>query len=225
MPTYVPTAIPTLAPSEQTTPIVSFSSNITVGGATEPTLDEEAQEAVVNATAASMGTDISTVFYDGETAIPENRRALLSSISLLATTSWTIIARTRVEVPLATTSFENATELYNTFTNNLDTAVSTGAFTEKLVEAASSLNATSLLTANATSVTNSAVEVEDVVPVNEGGGGGSSDELSGGAIAGIVIAVFIVVALAAAGIYYALFLREDTNREAFKANSDVEISL
>jgi hypothetical protein len=92
------------------------------------------QASVLNATAESMGIPLDTVYYTGDTAVAENRRLSAtdqtpSNPSLRRlTTSWTITASTRVEIPVGSTTYTTAKEVYAGLTSKLDTAVSSGTY-------------------------------------------------------------------------------------------------
>lgn len=80
LPTFTPTAVPTLKPTKQTSPIIEFSSNVTLTGLTRPEIDSNAEAALVNATATAMAVDASSVTYIEsmfeEESDEEDRRAL-----------------------------------------------------------------------------------------------------------------------------------------------------
>lgn len=245
MPTVIetnrPTRSPTPAPTIQTSPLVSFTSDISMGGLSEPVLDSAAQQSIVIAAATSMGVDTNTVFYVGAT-FSEARRALRQDVSLLAT--YNAVATTKVDIPLDSTGYTNATALWVSLTTALDEAVALGTFTTTMQQAAESLDATVLFSADATGVQNSAPTV-DVPPeptdddheddddggVVNGGGGGSGG-LAGGAIAGIVIAVLVGAALVGALFYYVKTKGVSlggssgpVEHEVFSSRSHIEIAL
>jgi len=107
---------------------------------------------VLDATAATTGIPLDTIFYDGETSTPNNRRRL--------TTSWTITSRTRVEIPLSSTSYATPEFLYSSLTSLLDTAVTSGAYSERLRASAAASNSTELLSADLSSLSYSEVSVD-----------------------------------------------------------------
>jgi hypothetical protein len=210
-----------------------FASNLTMGGLSNPTLDAASQAAVLNATAESMGISVNTVFFTGQIAFAENRRlssassvssvsstSSVSSASSLSlrrlTTSWTVLARTRVEISLGTTAYTDATLLYDSLTTSLGTAVAAGAYTESLNKAASALGASNLATADVTAVSNSAIEV-DAPPTSSGG----DDSLTVGEVhVGIAVGVAISTAtfLFLLGIIYFL----NHNNKARKARRSAQ---
>lgn len=234
VPTARPTEVPTAKPTVQTSPILSFTSDISLGGLTEPVMDSSSQQAVVDATAQSMGVSANTVSFVGATFTPSARRALRASarasqISLFATL-YDAVATTKVDLPIDTMGTTNATELYLSLTKALTDAVSDGSFTSNLQSAAVALNATVLASADATGVTNSAPTVNNdvYVPASDDEG----DSLSGGAIAGIVIGVLVGVALLGALVYYFAFAGgsgggkgAQTHQEVFSTRSHIEIAL
>ncbi|KAJ1395044.1 hypothetical protein B484DRAFT_407694, partial [Ochromonadaceae sp. CCMP2298] len=126
-----PSFRPTAAATQQTAPIVSLSLKLTFTGVSTASLTEEGQSAVLDATAASTGIPVNTIFYDGDTSTPNNRRRL--------TTSWTIISSTRVEIPLSSTSYSTPELLFSSLTSLLDTAMTTGAYSTRLNAAAANV--------------------------------------------------------------------------------------
>jgi hypothetical protein len=201
-PTRAPTRTPTNGPTLQTTPIVSFASNLTVGGSTEATLNAAGQLAVLNATADSMGIPMDTVHIDGQSSIAENRRLEESQSLRRLTTSWTIIVTTRVEIPLGITSYTNSSQLYASITKMIETAVSSGAFTRKLVAAAEAYNAPGLLSANVTEVSNGAVSVDNTLDSEDS----SDDDFLYGfnlyASIGIIVGAAVFLVLLCAAVWY-----------------------
>ncbi|KAJ1409952.1 hypothetical protein B484DRAFT_403064, partial [Ochromonadaceae sp. CCMP2298] len=207
-PTPVPTAEPTIQPSVQTSPLVVFNSNLTLAGLTEPVLDAAAQAAVLSASASSMGITVDTVFFTGQIALPNSLGQGPSPRTRRLATTYTVLAQTRVEIPLGTTGFTNATLLYDSLTSALTAAVTTGAYSKTLQRAAVALGAPSLSSANVTSVSNGAIEV-DYAPTSDS----IIPNLSGGAIAGIAVGVVLFVVLLAAALYF--LCRKKTPVERF----------
>ncbi|KAJ1398007.1 hypothetical protein B484DRAFT_406801 [Ochromonadaceae sp. CCMP2298] len=147
-----------------------------------------------------MGIPLDTVSYTGETAIAENRRLdenYENQALRRLTTSWTIIAKTKVEIPLGSTSYANATQLYASLVTMLDAAVTSGAFTTRLVSAASAAGATELVSVNVTAVSNSAVEVDDALDTLD-----DDRVLNTGAIIGIAIGGLMLLLVFFAAVYY-----------------------
>lgn len=213
-----------------TSPILTFSSDIAMGGLTAPEFDSNAQLSIISATATSMGVTTNTVSYLGATFSPASRRRrALSGMSLFDTT-YNGVATTQVNIPLDAAGSTNATALYISLTQSLDAAVSSGAFTETLIAAAAVYNATVLASVDVTGVTNSAPTVDNDLQFPPSGGNKSS--LSGGAIAGIVIGVLVGAALLSALVYYfyfnggaGSFSPQPTQREVFSSRSHIEIAL
>jgi hypothetical protein len=193
-----------------------------MGGLTEPELDSNAQNAVLNVTASSMNIPIDTVEYVTGIATAESRRKLseFSSISLFVTT-YSILAVTKVVIPLSATSYANPAQLYESLTTLLTDAVTSGAFTEQLVKVSASFNASVLATADVSGVSNSAASVDipvpndddegnDVVPIS--GDEDSNDPLNAGAISGIVIGGFFFLVLCGAAVYYFLIKQNSAKK-------------
>jgi hypothetical protein len=198
-----------------------------MGGLTEAALDDAAKEAVVSATATSMGVTEDTVKFVGASFSVQARRALRATDVPLFATLYNCVATTQVDVPISTMGTTNATELYLTLTRNLNTAMSDGSFTSTMQEVALALNATVLASADATGVTNSAPTIENSVADDDSSGGGDS-ALTGGAIAGIVIGVLVGAALLGAVFYYCSInggRKNHTPHEVFSSRSHIEIAL
>jgi hypothetical protein len=185
-----------------------------MGGLTSPELDINAQKAVLNVTASSMNIPLDTVQYVTGIASAESRRKLseFSAIHLFVTT-YSILAVTKVVIPLSATSYSNPAQLYEGLTTKLDDAVTSGAFTEQLVKVSASFNASSLATADVSGVSNSAASVD--IPASQDDdddatvviSNGSDDAvLDDGAIAGIVIGGFFFLVLCGAAVYYFMFM-------------------
>jgi hypothetical protein len=204
-----------------TSPILTFSSNLTMGGISTPELDANSQAALLDVTASSMGITVDTVRYVRGYPTAENRRRALRAGISLFTTSYSIKAQTEVNIPLSSTGSTNATLLYQQLTQSLDDAVSDGSFTTNLLAASILYNATALANVDVTGVSNSAPSVNNDLQYPPSG----DDDLTGGEIAGIVIGTFVGVALICALIYYFMFIRDGAQKEAFHSNADVEISL
>lgn len=231
-PTAAPSARPTTArPTAMNSPLLSFNSNITMGGSLTATLGLNDQKALLNTTAWSMGVSVNTLTFIGSTATAENRRTLQESTGRrglrssgmsLFTTSWTVKATTQLNIPLDATAFTDVNALYSALTTQLAAAVNSGSFTEQLQIIALLLEADALQIVSVDTVDSSPASVNNFSP----SGSGSNDDLSDGAIAGIVIGCVVGAALIAAALYYFCFLREGASKhEAFQSNSDVEISL
>jgi len=229
-PTFVPTRAPSTArpsarpsatPSKQTTPIVSFTANLTLAGVTTSELDSQAQLSVVNATAVSMGVSMNTVSYVRGIATLQSTRRFLMQMSLFSTT-YSIVAITKVDVPLSSTSFTSTTQLYTSLTTKLSQAVESGVFTTELNRIASQNNATSLLTVNVTSVAPSEPlvsnpEEDDGNDDFTGVANSNSDPLTDGAIAGIAIGGFFFVVITSLLVYYYVYVKGGFTKVADEA--------
>ena len=196
-PTRSPTQAPSAGPTKQTTPILSFSSNITLAGVTTSTLDLASQQALINVTASSMKVSINSVSYLGSTMVSSTGRRYLKSQKHHYLTSFVVVSKMKVSVPVESSDPIAAAELYTSLTTQLNTAVTTGTFTTNLQKVSTALGATETSHASATAVSNSAPETS-APPASDGG----KEGLSGGAIAGIVIGVLAGVAILAGGAYY-----------------------
>ena len=207
-----------------TPPLVTFSSNLTVGGSTTPSLNSNARAALVSATADTMGIPVDTVTYvrDIVLSVQNQRRLRETSLINLFSTTYTILSTTVVTLPLATTTYETADELYISLTTMLDTAVASGDFTNTLDQAAIINNATELTNAVVTEVSNSPISVDNDLqfpPTDE------NNNLKAKQIAGIIIGGLVVISLLLGGFYYLICVRQDIEKEVFAENAGVEIVL
>ncbi len=195
-PTIKPTAVPSLLvgtarpsaqPSAPPSPIVTFSSNITLAGLTTPDLDGPSRDAVIQTTAQEMNVDPITVSYVGTIVLSSSPRLapVASQLHLrqnVLATTYSVIAITRTQIALSATQYSSTDALYSGLTSLLANSVTSGAYTTALDQNAQALGATSLATASATSATSSAPTV-----VNAASGGNNNSALDAGAIAGIVL--------------------------------------
>jgi hypothetical protein len=191
-----------------------------MGGLSEPELNMDAQNAVLNVTASSMDIPIDTVEYVTGIATAESRRKLskFSSISLFATT-YSILAVTKVVIPLSATSYADPAQLFESLTTKLTDAVTSGAFTEQLLKVSASFNASVLATVDVSGVSNSAASV-DVPGTDDDDESVVRDEdsndpdLDAGAISGIVIGGFFFLVLCAAAVYFFLIKGNSSKKVA-----------
>ena len=165
-PTEAPTITnkPTCAPTQMTSPIISFSSNITMNDVSGSMLDANSQRALVNVTAWSMKVTENTITYKKGIIRASNRRNLRSAVTLF-TTSYSILAITQANVPLSSTGYTNPISLYNSMTSSITQAVNSGAFTKQLQQVSTLFNATQIEKANVTHVSNSALIINDIIYV------------------------------------------------------------
>ncbi len=166
-PTEAPTTTnkPTYSPTQMTSPIISFTSNITIDGINNYMLDENSQLALINVTAWSTKVTENTITYKkGITTVQKRRN--LRSITTLFTTSYTIIATTQANVPLSSTRITDPILLYNSMTSSLTNTVNSGDFTKQLQKMSIVFNATQIAKANVTYVSNSALTVNDIIYVS-----------------------------------------------------------
>jgi hypothetical protein len=169
-PTFEPTEAltttnkPTFQPTQMTSPIISFTSNITIDGINNSMLDANSQLALINVTAWSTKVTENTITYKKGISTVQNRRNL-RSITLF-TTSYTIIATTQANVPLSSTRFTDPILLYNSMTSSIIKKVNSGDFTKQLQKMSILFNATQTAKANVTYVSNSALTVNDIIYVS-----------------------------------------------------------
>jgi hypothetical protein len=165
-PTEAPTTTnkPTFQPTQMTSPIISFTSNITIDGINNSMLDANSQHALINVTAWSTKVAENTITYKKGISTVQKRRNL-RSITLF-TTSYTIIATTQANVPLSSTRFTDPILLYNSMTSSIIKKVNSGDFTKQLQKMSILFNATQTAKANVTHVSNSALTVNDIIYVS-----------------------------------------------------------
>ena len=156
---------------------------------------------MLNATAVSMKTSIDYLSYVGAyngpvivTSGAVQKRQ--SKQKRVATSTPTIIVVTEATIPLSSTTYTDTASLYNGVNNNLQSAVTTGAFDQTL-QTSSNVNNAGLTTASVASVSSSPATVS--YPPSSS----SNDRLSDGAIAGIVIGTVVGFALLVAAAYFA----------------------
>lgn len=169
-----PTRLPTLAPSKQTSSIISFTSNITLVNVADLTsnnydLNSASQEAIITTNAIVMDISANSVEYIDTylVAAAEPAAALRGLFSTAALTDdstpvTSVIVVTRTSVPLSSTGFVNASDAYDYLVELLTTAINNGTYTTVLNGESDLLGANQTLTAQAVSVRNSGASVNSV---------------------------------------------------------------
>jgi hypothetical protein len=196
IPTMEPTAFPTTtskptyAPTQMTSPIILFSSNLTMNTIlNSPVLDTKSQHTLINVSAWSMKVTENTITYkNGIITTSSNRRNLRSRITLF-TTTYTIIASIQATIPLKSTAYTDPTLLYNSMTSSLTNSVKSGTFTKQLQKMSIVFNATQTAKANVTYVSNSALIVNDIIYVSPV----SIEGVSAVSVILMTTAIFIVI--------------------------------
>jgi len=172
IPTFEPTEAPTIRskptfqPTQMTSPIISFSSNITITGINSSSLDANSQRALINVTAWSTKVTENTITYKKGISTSLSKRRNLRSTSTLFTTSYTLLATMQLNVPLSSTAYTDPTLLYNSMTTSIIKTVKSGDFTKQLQKMCLLFNATQMANANVTHVSNSALIVNDIIYVS-----------------------------------------------------------
>jgi hypothetical protein len=193
--TVVPTSSPTNSPYGT---FISFQTIIEVDGVncTAFLTDFTAQEISRLATAQSMGVsdpDVTIVNVVCTTPAGSRRR-------LAASNSYPVITY-GVKTNIDSLGL-SADAAYNKLISNLNTSITTGAFTTTILNLAFDLGNTVMsTTTGAVLVGSSDFEVVEVTEDKSSG----SDGLDGGAIAGIVIGVVAFVAIVGALVYFFVF--------------------
>jgi hypothetical protein len=160
-----------------------------------------------------MDIPIDTVQYVTGIATAESRRKLskFSSISLF-TTTYSILAVTKVVIPLSATSYADPAQLFESLTTKLTDAVNSGAFTEQLVRVSAAFNASVLATVDVSGVSTSAASVD--VPASNEGEDSNDPDLDAGAISGIVIGGFFFLVFCGAAVYFFLIKGNSSKKVA-----------
>jgi len=184
-----------------------------MSGLTSTDLQAEDIMAVRNATATSMKTLIDYITYLGahyksvatSSATNSNNNGLFYALDA----TQEVVVSTKASIPLSSTTYTDANELYSAATSSLSSAVTSGAYTKTLQAAAASSGAQLVTSAIAASVDSSAVEV--TYPPDSSSSSSSSQVLSAGAIAGIVIGTVVgVVLIALVVLYFAFYTKKST---------------
>jgi hypothetical protein len=220
IPTHSPTRMPSLsnAPTVSgfVSPIVSFTSNVTLKGLTNPALSRKDKQAVINTTADSMNISPQYVYIKSYTAVPSSSNSSATIHRLLRrrlTITYTFIVTTGTNVPIAVYGVTNATAFYNQLVAALSTAVSTGQYTTTLQLISQILGANNTANAVASNVTSSAPVVLIIPPEPTTGATDSADDSSfdwsSGVIIGISIggAAFLAIVVGGLHVYYYRYFR------------------
>lgn len=202
-------------------------------GLTAPFLDAASQQAIVEATARTMGVATTSVSFVGAVFTNETRRVLLEDNRFDLEATFTADAETRTEVPLDTTGYDNADDAYNALTTALVDGVNDGSFTSNLDTAAATLNATAVEDATVTGVANSQLIVREPIVDDDNGDDNKTNnddeqpQLNDGEIAGVIIAVVVFLAIVAGAVWYFLSREEaeKSRKEAFNVDTEIEIDL
>jgi hypothetical protein len=245
MPSLVPTAITTATPSAIPTPlptspspVITFTSSLTISGVTNTTFNTAAKNAVCNATASGMGISMKYCTYLSTTPSTSATPAAFSAQEIPSITveiqeihtesGSTVISTTSTTINTGST---DPTTYYNTLTSNLDASVSSGTFNSYLHSASTAYGATATASATCTNVTNS--EPTIVYPSSSSSSSSNNSGLSAGAIAGIVIGSVAGVILIGFLAYYFMVMRNSdapliSKVDGVKSNTtkrDIEVIL
>jgi Tfp pilus assembly major pilin PilA len=165
---------------------------VTLTGLTTLDLDSAAQLSVIQATASSMQVDQSTLTY--VTTNAASRR-----LTAWRTSDVNGIAVVNAAIPLSSTTYTSTTDLYNGVNANLQTAITTTAYTGYLQTYSTTNGATATANADGTAASSSPAVVVNPPSNND------DDSLNDGQIAGIVIGTIFGFALICALVYYVVF--------------------
>jgi len=142
-PTYMPTFVDTFVP------IMSFTTDLTLSNVQTNILDLDAQQSVIIATANSMNISIEFVTFVSSSIF---KNQILNQFKLL---SFNLIATTKTSIPLKgkySTFASNPISLFTSLSTTMNTALTSGAFTNYLVTASIQLNSTATSSASVSSV-------------------------------------------------------------------------
>ena len=171
-------------------PILSFYSNITISGVTQAELSVEGKDVVALTAATVMNLPSGTVSYIGTiSSTTTNRKLKITTEDV----TYTIISRVFTQVTMSQTTYTSVDSLYTAATTELTNQVNNNQFTNTLQAEANSSNVPELTNAQATSVDSSAASVNYDSASKAG--------LNEGAVAGIVISVLFVAAVVASCAY------------------------
>lgn len=227
-PTYRPTRQPTFFPTPTSTqsptfyptmPMIiqlTFTSNITLEGVAKDVLDTSSKNAIVSATAQSMGVPTTTVIYAGtvvvgtavssrskqeqKVSVGEYRALTSQADSSAPSTSpltYTLLAITRTTVLLADTEYDSTDELYAGLTSALYTAVHNGEFSADMH---SQVSASSPLYAAMAYEVDSSPAVVTTEP--ETTATTESSSLTTAALAGMVVGIILGSFIGASIVYW-----------------------
>lgn len=192
-------------------PILWFSSNLTFGGFTNPSLDDKDRIAIRNSTAISM--NISPKYVD---IIREQSEAQVSTSSIryvrATATTYKIIVTTQTSLPVSVSTFTDATAFYDSLTKLLQDAVTSGQYLQTLQQVARSLNATNTASVVVFNVSSAPPSVT-VAPTSIGSSSDKEELLSTSALIGIIVGGTALIAFFIAIIvYYNCYSRREPKR-------------
>ena len=160
-PSLKPVKSPTAKPTAETGIVLEFTSTLTISSFAASSISTEDKYSLRNATAASAGVLYSEVtWYSGGDVSLLHSAGLRQQLAVAAL-SKTLVATVLTRVSLTFyPQYSSATALYDALTANINNALSSGAFTANLRQAAIYYNTTALITATVASVSNSVAKIE-----------------------------------------------------------------
>lgn len=207
-PSFQPTHMSTSAPTVQTSPIVTFTSNVTLENLTSQTLDQVSINAILSAQASSMIIPVSAVSFitfsgslaaatEEQTATSSRHTSLRSFAGKMKVMAgFNMVVTTRSTIALSATTYASTADLYESLTSNLVTAVNDDVYGAYLRAS----GVPELASAGASDASSSAPIIFYPASGSDSSSGG--DQLSTGAIVGIVIGVVAFVVICAAAFYF-----------------------
>lgn len=150
---------------------ITFTSKIDLKGASSDNLDATSQAVLLNVTASSMNIPLSTMLYIATLNSP-----LIAPRHFAEQDFWDLSAVIKTKIALSSTSYKNASQMYDNLVASLATSVESGAYNTQLRMISVLFGATQLLHANVTSVSSGPFSlnngtVDDRVKRKTGGGG------------------------------------------------------
>jgi hypothetical protein len=113
---------PTAAPTTQTSPVVSFLTNITIAGVAQPFIDADGQTVVALTVSNTWGFPSSAVTPKGYAVASTRRLTHTGELSM----SYTLIAMLQTQIALSLTSYSSTSDLYTNTTTTLSKQVGNG---------------------------------------------------------------------------------------------------
>ncbi len=226
-PTSQPSPAPTPKPTYQSTPILSFSSAVTVSNVQWVPLTNRTKDAVVYTVAAIVKVPISAVQFVGYEVVGRRPSVVSRGQQLRTEEIFTLLVHTRISILLAAfPAFRsNSTALFNAMTKQLGVAVVVGNFTTQLRANSQALDTNQTLSAEVSAI--SSLRLEDIVsPTFSPTPKPTPQENLTGAITGAVLGgLVLLAALVAALVYRRRFFEAPPKRNAvYVTDSDASPS-
>jgi hypothetical protein len=210
---------PTTATPTSSSPVLSFTSDLTLAGFTSPELGPKDEIAVINATATSMGISSIYVAITNTVATAVGSNAIIIRLQKQfqlrkrqeeeeeqeyrrrLSVTYTIVVTTETKIPLAVFGITDPTAFYTQLQTALKTAVTSGSFSQTLQAVAKAIGADNAAGVNITSFTSSP-PVVTIGYVPQPSPNDDTYHWTEGGIAGITIGSVAFATLLVAGVYF-----------------------